>query len=129
MRILTFALLLVGQLCAITLDEIDGKESSRAKNFLIWQYLQQDIAPKEADDAFYQLSGVDKKLFMAYAKRSNDPTVRYTAECWDADPKNILDPEKRDCLMLSLSPYKATKLSVEERRRAAVLLAKSDAEE
>ena len=53
----------------ITLQDISSKPSSRAKNFMIWQYLKQDISSAQAEKAFLQLDGVSNKLFFAYAKK------------------------------------------------------------
>ncbi|MCD6172559.1 MAG: lytic transglycosylase domain-containing protein, partial [Sulfurimonas sp.] len=41
----------------ITLQDIDSKPSSRAKNFMIWQYLKQNITAKQADAAYTQVEG------------------------------------------------------------------------
>ena len=114
----TFLLLstvLVSLYAEISLKEISSKPSGHAKNFMIWQYLKQDITPAQADEAFYQLDGVSNKLFNAYAKKSNREEIKYTIECKKRN--DLLSIKKDDCLDLAISPYKTLKLSKEQRKK------------
>jgi hypothetical protein len=49
---LSLAALLLCNVWGVTLDEITTKPASREKNFLIWQYLRQDINATQAAEAF-----------------------------------------------------------------------------
>ncbi len=116
-RFLAPFLLLAALHGSVTLDEINIRPPGLAKNFLIWQYLQQDITPHEADEAFYQIRHVNKRLFMAYAKKSSDESVKYTAECWKQTAQQMYDNDKDDCTKTALSPYAAIQLDADERQQ------------
>jgi len=99
----------------ITLEEINSKPPSHAKNFMIWQYLKQDITPEQADEAFYQLDGVSNKLLKAYAKKSDRKEIKYTLEC--KKRKDLLSIKQDDCLDLAISPYKTLHMSQKDREK------------
>ena len=100
---------------AITLEQISDKPASREKNFLIWQYLHQDINASEASDAFYQIDNVNERFLFDYAKKTDENEIRYTAECMQKQACDLPSVENDDCLYLGLSPAKALALSPEER--------------
>ncbi len=102
---------------AVTLAEIDTKVPSRAKNFLIWQYLQQDITSEQADRAFYQIRDVDRKLFFTYAKKCSDKAVKYTARCMKLSGKEMMRSDDEDCRRIAMAPHKVTSVTVKERQR------------
>ncbi len=117
------ALMLIAfQLGAVTLDEIRTKPASLAKNFLIWQYFQQNISSEEADSAFYQIRDVNRKLFLAYAKKSRRPEVIYTAHCMKLPKKELLYAHDRHCAMIAFSTSKAAKMTLKQRTRLARLI-------
>lgn len=102
----------------ITLEQIDSKPSSRAKNFLIWQFLKQDITPKEADAAFDQAQNVDTKLFLTYAKKSDSKDIKYVARCMTLKADELLKTDD-NCLQIAISPAKATNFSKEQIKKLA----------
>ncbi|WP_345993967.1 lytic transglycosylase domain-containing protein [Sulfurimonas sp. HSL-1716] len=111
-------LLLSTLLCAqITLEQIDSKPASRAKNFMIWQFLQQDISAKEADKAFAQIQNVNRKLFLTYAKKSDSKDVRYVAKCMTMKIDELLKTGDDNCLQIAISPAKATYFTKEQRKK------------
>lgn len=114
-----FLLLLISSLLSaqITFEQIDSKPSSRAKNFLIWQYLQQDITPNQADDAFYEIENVNAKMFLTYAKKSDSPEVKYVARCMTLKVEDLLKTKDNNCLQISISPFKATYFTPEQRKK------------
>jgi soluble lytic murein transglycosylase len=122
MRRLLLALLLCTGLEAVTLEQISAKPPSRAKNFLIWQYFQQDISPKQADEAFYQILNVNRKLFLAYAKKSGRPEVKYTAKCMRFTAEELAETNDGSCAKIALSPYRASSLKPVQRSRVASLI-------
>ncbi|WP_373002125.1 lytic transglycosylase domain-containing protein [Sulfurimonas sp.] len=99
----------------ITLQDIDSKPSSRAKNFMIWQYLKQDITPEQADKAYAQIKGKSNKLFKLYAKKTNNPEVKKKISCMKE--KDLLSIEDDKCLELAFSPYKTLVLTNDEREK------------
>ena len=118
MRSFTLLLLFVGILYAdITLEQINSKPPSRAKNFLIWQFFQQKITPKEAEAAFYQIEDVGMNELYMYAAKSNDASIKYTTNCMGTPAKNLLKIKDQDCLRLALTPYKFSRLSSAHRKK------------
>lgn len=100
----------------ITLSEISSKPSSRAKDFLIWQYLDQNITPIDASRAFYQIKNVSSKLFKAYAKKSGSKELQYVAHCMSLNKRQFLKTTDMQCLQIAMSPYKATWLTSTQRK-------------
>ena len=96
---------------AITFSEIASKPPSRAKNFMIWQYLQQDITPQQAKKAYALIDQESSKLFFAYAKKSDDPIVIEKARCKRLKSEMIQVDENESCLKSALSVAKAIKLT------------------
>jgi soluble lytic murein transglycosylase len=122
MRRLLLTLLLCTGLEALTLEQISNKPPSRAKNFLIWQYFQQKISPEQADEAFYQLENVNRKLFLAYADKSGRPEVKYTAKCMKLSAKELAKTIDSSCAQIAISPYNASTLTPVQRSRIASLV-------
>ncbi len=106
----------------VTLEEINSKPRSLAKNFMIWNYLHQDISPAQADAAFYQYRDVNTRLLKAYAKKSDREEVKYTAECLSLPTKELVKSNDISCVKMAFSPYKASVMSEKERDRLARLL-------
>ena len=106
----------------ISLEEIDSKPPSLAKNFMIWQYLHQDISSEEADEAFYQFRDVNVRTFNAYAKKSDREEVVYTSECLTMKLSDLKSSNDVSCIKIRFSPYRATLMSQKERHRMATLL-------
>ena len=111
--ILSFALL--ASLDAnITLQEIESKPPSRAKNFMIWQYLQQDISPKEADKAYSLVKGKSHKIFKLYAKKTDKPEIKEKIACMKE--RKLLSIKDEKCLELAFSPYKTLSMTKQQRK-------------
>ncbi len=109
----TLSLVLVCANAEISIQEIQSKPASRAKDFMVWQYLQQNITPKQADAAFYELDGVGHKLFYAYAKKTDKEEIKETVSCMQRD--DILSIDDKDCLALAISPYKTLNMTNKQR--------------
>ena len=99
-------------LLGVTLEEIGSKPTSRAKDFLIWQFLRGSVTPDEASEAFYQLSYVTPRFLHMYAKKCSEEAIIYTSKCLKSEPLHV--KEDRECLRLSITPYKLSKLSKEQ---------------
>ncbi len=110
----------------ITLEQIRAKPPSLARNFMIWQYFDQNITSEQADEAFYLIRNVNRKMFYAYAKKSARPEVAYTVGCMKmgiADLRKSTDP---DCIRLGVSVGKLSAMTPKERARIVGLLRDPD---
>ncbi|MFZ2968141.1 MAG: lytic transglycosylase domain-containing protein [Sulfuricurvum sp.] len=103
----------------ITLNDINDKPSSLPKNFLIWQFLHQEINASEASEAFYQLEGVNQRFLTDYAAKTDEPEIKYTVNCLNTKATDLLSVSQDDCLMLGLTPAKAVVLTKEEKEAIA----------
>ncbi|WP_200763919.1 lytic transglycosylase domain-containing protein [Nitrosophilus alvini] len=99
----------------ITLQFLESKPTSIAKDYYIWRYLSQDITPQEAEKAFYQAKSVNIKIFSRFAKKSGNKEYKYLAHCMKMKPKELIK-ESAECIATGLTPYKMTKLSLKQRR-------------
>jgi len=119
------AVLLLGTLplfAHISLDEIRSKPPSNARNFLIWQYFDQNITSEQADDAFYLIRDVNRKMFMAYAKKSDRPEVAYTVACMGMDITSLKKSDDPGCVKLAVSIGKLSAMRPDDRRQIVALL-------
>lgn len=89
---------------------------------MIWQFLHQDINASDASEAFYQIDTVNERFFLDYAKKTDEPEIRYTAECIQKPADALMSIEQDDCLMLALTPIKAEGLQIDERESIAARL-------
>ncbi|QOY53295.1 lytic transglycosylase domain-containing protein [Candidatus Sulfurimonas baltica] len=103
---LVFSLVFTSAYAKITLEDIESKPASRAKDFMIWQYLKQNINSNEADKAYQQVNNKkNSKLLYAYAKKTKNQEIKKEISCKKrSDLFRIRDTE---CLELAFSPYKA----------------------
>ncbi|MCX6074212.1 MAG: transglycosylase SLT domain-containing protein [Campylobacterales bacterium] len=106
----------------VTLDEITIEPPSPEKNFLIWQFLHQDINASQARDAFYQMDRVNTRFLLDYAKKTDEAEIIYTAQCLQKPSNELLTIEADDCLYLALTPAKAQTLQNSEREQLATKL-------
>ena len=97
----------------ITLPDIYSKPPSRAKNFMIWQYLKQDVSPADADKAYSQIKGKSNKILNLYAKKTNDKEIKEKVSCMKKT--DLLSIKDEKCLNLAFSAYKTLALTKEQR--------------
>ncbi len=121
-RSFLLAALITSALSAVTIDEIREKPSSREKNFLIWQYLKQDINASQASEAFYQIDAVNERFLFDYAAKTDESEIRYTAECMQKVSTELMGIAEDDCLYLALTPTKALSLESYQRELIATRL-------
>lgn len=114
-RFLFTLILLIPALWGVTLEEISSKPPCREKNFMIWQFLHQDINTTEASDAFYQIDNVNTRLLADYARKTDEAEIRYTVECLQKPASELNSTLPDDCLFLALTPSKAESLSTDQR--------------
>ncbi|MBN2871170.1 MAG: transglycosylase SLT domain-containing protein [Campylobacterales bacterium] len=118
-RSLLLSLILACSVSAVTLEEINDKPASREKNFLIWQFLKQDINASQASEAFYQIDTVNQRFLFDYAAKTDEAEIRYTAECMQKLSTELMGIVQDDCLYLALTPTKAQSLESYERELIA----------
>ena len=95
---------------AITIDDIASKPSSRARDFLIWEFLRQKgVDEKSAKAAFALVKNKNNiRLKRAYAKIVDDE-VRKELQC--KKRKDLLDIVDDKCLQVAFSLYKTINYS------------------
>ncbi len=103
----------------ITIEQIESKPLSRARDFMIWEFLQQQkVKPCDARRAFALLQNPSNlKIKKLYAKIVDDE-VRFELAC--KKRKKLLSIEDDKCLRYAFSPYKTLHLSRFERDRLIV---------
>ena len=113
------SLILLSTAWGVSLNDINDKPSSRQKNFLIWQFMNQDINASQASEAFYQVDNVNQRFLFDYAAKTDEAEIKYTVNCMKEPACNLPLIPQDDCLMLALTPAKATALKNEERETIA----------
>jgi len=99
----------------ITLKDLEKKPTSHAKDFMIWQYLKQDINAKQADLAYKQVKNFkNSKLFYAYSKKTKNKALKYRLSC--KKKTNLFKIKNQKCLEYAFTPYKALKLTKYQRK-------------
>ncbi|MCF6310381.1 MAG: lytic transglycosylase domain-containing protein [Sulfurimonas sp.] len=116
--LLLFLLIFTSGYAKIKLEDINSKPSCHAKDFMIWQFLKQNITPSQADAAYKQIdNNRSSKLFYAYAKKTKNKKIKYELSC--RNRSNLLAIKQSECLELAFSPYKAMKLTKKKRKKLA----------
>ena len=93
----------------ITLQWLESKPRSVAKDFYIWRYLDQEITPEQAIKALGGAKYVNNSLFFRYAKKLKHDETYGVYQCMKATPGKLIT-QHSDCIEVGLSAYKATKL-------------------
>jgi soluble lytic murein transglycosylase len=105
----------------LTLQWLEDKPRSVAKDFYIWQFLQQDITPEEVALALGEAKNVNSTLFALYAKKINHDETYAVFQCMNASAVELLSTSS-DCLSLGLTPSKALTLNYQEKKVAMDIL-------
>ena len=111
----------------ITLDYINSKPPCRAKNFLIWQYLKQDIKPIQADAAYKQVTGNNAKIYSLYLKKTDNKRLLKLQKC--KNKTNLLTINDYECFKSAYSISKALKLTKQKRKILLTKLKKPKSKE
>ena len=107
-QLLVISLISASLSAEIKFEDILSKPSGRAKNFMIWQYLRQDISPKEADEAYSLVEGNIYKIKKEYLKKSKNKALLKEKDC--RNRKDLLSIEEEECFNLAMSPFKTLHL-------------------
>jgi soluble lytic murein transglycosylase len=100
----------------ITLEELNGYEKSIAKDFYIWQFLEQnDISKEDAEKAFAQVYRVSSKIRNAFRERGGVEQVG-PSNCKILSIDAIVEDLNlsRDCIYANLNPQRLTLLDGEQ---------------
>lgn len=106
---------------SITLQWLEDKPRSTTKDFYIWQFLQQDITPQEAQFALGEAKNVNMILFTRYAKKLHHEETNAIIECINSQAVNLIT-QSSDCLALGLTPSKAISLDYNQKLQAIDIL-------
>jgi len=126
-KLLLVSSLVVALNASISIQEIDSKPPSRAKNFMIWQYLKQNITSKEADYAYSQVLGSIPKIRKLHAKKSKTRAkLKPTRKDKCRAKKNLLEIVDKECLDWAINPYKTLRMSNFERKLLSLKVDSTD---
>lgn len=99
----------------ITLQEISSKPTSRAKDFLIWQYLKKERSASEIKNLYAQSSKSNYRINKIYKKAHPSQDSLYKSTC--AQKRDLFAIEDKECLHYALNPYKTLALNKKEREK------------
>ncbi|PHR56144.1 MAG: lytic murein transglycosylase [Arcobacter sp.] len=99
----------------ITLLQLQEAPSGRARNFNIWQFMQQDINATQAKSAYALTQGHNRKIFIKYAKKTDDKIVIESSRCSTLSTKALFKETNATCINKGLSLKKALNLTQEQR--------------
>lgn len=114
-KLLFISLISVSLSAEIKFEDILSKPSGRSKNFMIWQYLRQDISSKEADKAYALVEGNIYKIKKEYLKKSKNKALLKEKDC--RNRQDLLSIEEQECFNLAMSPFKTLHLDDETRKK------------
>ncbi len=111
MRAKLFLLLLPLLIVAkeISIEWLRDKPSGTVKDYYLWRFLNQKIAPAQADEAFYMVERVTRKIFYSYAAKSDRPEIKEAARCLRHKPD--FKTTSSSCIATWLTPYRFMSLS------------------
>lgn len=93
----------------ITLDYLKSQPAGVSRDFYIWLFLQQDISPKEAKEAYELAIRKNAKLFGLYFKKGNNKTLSRKTICERMSLDKLLKEDTK-CIALALTTKKAESL-------------------
>ncbi|RUM64021.1 MAG: lytic transglycosylase domain-containing protein [Sulfurospirillum sp.] len=87
------------------------KPRSTAKDFYIYRFLDQNISAQEARALLGEVNNMNWKLFDRFADKVDDFAFERVKYCRHLAPERFAGKDS-DCIMVGLTPYKATRLPV-----------------
>ena len=97
----------------ITLNWLKNKPRTIAKDFYIWQYLNQDITPNQAIEALGEVKNINWKLIYRYSNKLKDNDLDKVVKCKKAKGKDLVNKDA-SCIKIGMSTFQATKLNSDE---------------
>ena len=105
----------------ISLQELNTKPTSRTKDFMIWQFLSQNITAQEADAAYAQVKSTkNNKIFYRYAKKTKKEAIKKKLRC--RRTKNLLSITDSECLKYAINTRKILKYTKLQRKKLVAKL-------
>ena len=101
----------------ISLQELQDAPEGRVRNFNIWQYMQQDISAKDAQCAYELTKGYNHKIFIKYAKKTDDEKILEQSRCSNMKTPSLLSEDNASCINHGLSLSRAMNLSAKQRSK------------
>jgi len=99
----------------ISLKELQDAPEGHVRNFNIWQYMQQDISPEDAQRAYELTKGYNHKIFIKYAKKTDDKKVLEQSRCSNLKTASLLNESNASCISQALNLSRAMNLSFRQR--------------
>ena len=112
----------------LTLKELEKSPKGHVRNFKIWQFMDKDISPAEADAAYCLVDGYDKKIFNRYAKKTLNKVVKEKYRCSHLKTQALLHETNATCLDQGFSLKSALKLNNQQRTKICKTLDNSNAQ-
>lgn len=100
----------------ITLDYLKKQPAGISRDFYIWLFLQQDINPQEAKEAYNLAVRKNTKLFGLYFKKGDNKTLSRKTICERMELNTLLKKDPK-CIALALTTRKAEKLDKKTLKR------------
>ena len=95
----------------ISFSFFQNKPRSIVKDFYIYRFLDQNISAKEARALIGEVKNMNWKLFNRFADKVDDFSFSRIKYCRQLAPKHFAGKDS-SCIMVGLTPYKATRLPV-----------------
>ena len=111
--IILLSIVLTCSYAKITLEDINSKPSSIAKDFMIWQFLKQNIKSTDADKAYAQVHKKNSKLLRAYLRKTKNKEIKKKISC--KRRSDLFKIKDKECLELAFTTYKAIKYTNKQR--------------
>ncbi|WP_301006038.1 MULTISPECIES: lytic transglycosylase domain-containing protein [Helicobacter] len=93
----------------ITLDYLKKQPAGVSRDFYIWLFLQQEITPQEAKEAYNLAIRKNAKLFGLYFKKGSNKTLSRKTICQRMSLEKLLKEDSK-CIALALTTKKAESL-------------------
>ncbi|MGP1450417.1 MAG: lytic transglycosylase domain-containing protein [Wolinella sp.] len=111
----------------ITLDFLKNKPSGIARDFYIWQFLDQNITSQEANEAYKLTYRMNTKIFGRYFKKSDNKTLSRRTICERMGLEELLKQEPK-CIGYALKLKDAIKLDKNQLRNISKQIAQTSPE-
>jgi len=122
MRILFFFLCPLLLHAEILLSELQERPEGRVRDFQIWQYMQQDINASQAKEAYALRKGYNHKIFLKYAKKTDDQKTLESYRCSNIKLNALLKENNSSCINHGLSLRRAMNLKPAQRGKFSKIL-------
>lgn len=118
---LLFPLILWGE--GVSLEFLRDKPAGIARDFYIWQFLDQEISPVEANEAYKLVHKMNPKIFGRYYKKGDNKTLARRTICERLKLEELLKQEPQ-CIGYALKLNEAVKLERSKLQKLSKNLAK-----